>query len=277
MQVKQTKTFSLGSDGQLRLATKGDDLECSTASEWKLRMALQRKSLAMDLAGLVSYQVSETWHTYLYTVREREVPKDTKQVSLQQILDADKRLWILLSEEVRGKIVAAPGSAPTCDAVIQRLSSSNDVLSYLVPQPEFRGPSLPRWEPYTSTGVKGKGKGKGKEKNKGKASEATPTISIPEGAHSTTSDGKPLCFLYSRGKCWAKKKPGPRAIIFAGSASKNMPVAIALTRAADFWDPQAATLDLVARVTATNGLHPPRPSLGHRTSSARSVVVSRGH
>ena len=175
-------------------------------------MALQRKSLAMDLAGLVSYQVAETWHTYLYTVREREVPKNTKQVSLQQILDADKRLWILLSEEVRGKIVAAPSSAPTCDAVILRLSSSSDVLSYLVPQPEFRGPSQPRWEPYTSSGVKGKGKGKGKgkERNKGKASEATPTISIPEGAHSTTSDGKPLCFLYSRGKCWAKKKPGQR-------------------------------------------------------------------
>ena len=207
LQVKQTKTFSLGSDGQLRLATKGDDLECSTAGEWRLRMALQRKSLAMDL---VSYQVAETWHTYLYTVREREVPKNTKQVSLQQILDADKRLWILLSEEVRGKIVAAPSSAPTCDAVILRLSSSSDVLSYLVPQPEFRGPSQPRWEPYTSSGVKGKGKGKGKERNKGKASEATPTISIPEGAHSTTSDGKPLCFLYSRGKCWAKKKPGQR-------------------------------------------------------------------
>ena len=210
LQVKQTNTFSLGSDGQLRLATKGDDLECSTAGEWRLRMALQRKSLAMDLAGLVSYQVAETWHTYLYTVREREVPKNTKQVSLQQILDADKRLWILLSEEVRGKIVAAPSSAPTCDAVILRLSSSSDVLSYLVPQPEFRGPSQPRWEPYTSSGVKGKGKGKGKERNKGKASEATPTISIPEGAHSTTSDGKPLCFLYSRGKCWAKKKPGQR-------------------------------------------------------------------
>ena len=82
-----------------------------------------------------------SWHTHFYTVREREVPKNTKQVSLQRILDADKRLWILLFEEVRGKIVAAPSSAPTCDAVILRLSSSSDVLSYLVPQPEFRGPS----------------------------------------------------------------------------------------------------------------------------------------
>ena len=188
LQVKQTKTFSLGSDGQLRLATKGDDLECSTAGEWRLRMALQRKSLAMDLAGLVSYQVAETWHTYLYTVREREVPKNTKQVSLQQILDADKRLWILLSEEVRGKIVAAPSSAPTCDAVILRLSSSSDVLSYLVPQPECRGPSQPRWEPYTSSGVKGKGKGKGKERNKGKASEATSIILFDSVATSMHTD-----------------------------------------------------------------------------------------
>ena len=58
LQVKQTKTFSLGSDGQLRLATKGDDLECSTAGEWRLRMALQRKSLAMDLARVTSSPTS---------------------------------------------------------------------------------------------------------------------------------------------------------------------------------------------------------------------------
>ncbi|CAE7853945.1 unnamed protein product, partial [Symbiodinium necroappetens] len=67
LQVKQAKTFALGSDGQLRITAKGDDLECSTAGEWKLRMALQRKSLAMDLAGLASFQVSEAWHTYLFT------------------------------------------------------------------------------------------------------------------------------------------------------------------------------------------------------------------
>ena len=59
LQVKQAKTFSLGCDGQLRVANKGDDLECSTAGEWKLRMALQRKSLAMDLTNLASFQVTE--------------------------------------------------------------------------------------------------------------------------------------------------------------------------------------------------------------------------
>ena len=211
LQVKQSKTFALGSDGQLRLSHRVDDLECSTAGEWKLRMALQRKSLAMDLAGLVSFQVSEGWHTYLFTVREREVPKNMKQVSLQQILDADKRLWILLAEEVRGKIVSRPGADPVCDSIIQRLSSSNDVLSYLTPQHEIRQPSIPRWEPYTPRGRGGKGKGKDKDKDKNKASDSSASqLSIPEGAHKTTSDGKPLCFLFSRGKCWTKKKPGQR-------------------------------------------------------------------
>eukprot|EP00439_Symbiodinium_sp_Y106_P005266 s11775_g1.t1 len=62
LQVKQAKTFSLGSDGQLRVANKGEDLACSTAGEWKLRMALQRKALAMDLANLASFQVTEAWH-----------------------------------------------------------------------------------------------------------------------------------------------------------------------------------------------------------------------
>ena len=208
LQVKQAKTFSLGSDGQLRVANKGEDLECSTAGEWKLRMALQRKALAMDLANLASFQVTEAWHTYLFTVREREVPKHMRPVTLQQILDADKRLWVLLAEEVRGKIVTRPGADPICDSIIERLRASNDVLSYLAPQPEVRVPSVPRWEPYAP---KGKGKGKGKSKSKQTATESAPSApSLPDGAHSVTGDGKPLCFLYNRGKCWAKKKAGQR-------------------------------------------------------------------
>ena len=75
-----------------------------------------------------------------------------KPVSLQQILDADKRLWVLLAEEVRGKIVSRPGQDPVCDAIIERLCASNDVLSYLAPQPEVRIPSVPRWGPYTPRG-----------------------------------------------------------------------------------------------------------------------------
>ena len=64
------------------------------------------------------------------------------------------------------------------------------------------------WEPYAP---KGKGKGKGKSKSKQTATESAPSApSLPDGAHSVTGDGKPLCFLYNRGKCWAKKKAGQR-------------------------------------------------------------------
>ena len=66
----------------------------------------------------------------------------------------------------------------------------------------------------------------------------------------------------SVGQRRSRGSAAPRAIIFVGSALKNMPVAIALTRAAD---PRAAALDLVARVTVKDGLRPPRPSLGQKT------------
>ena len=69
----------------------------------------------------------------------------------------------------------------------------------------------------------------------------------------------------SVGQGRSRGSAAPRAIIFVGSALKNMPVAIALTRAADFWDPRAAALALVARVTVKDGLRPPRPSLGQKT------------
>ena len=70
------------------------------------------------------------------------------------------------------------------------------------------------------------------------------------------------------GRRRSRGSAAPRAIIFAGSALKSMPGAIALTRATDSRDRQVATRGLgvcFGRV------------LGARPSSARSVVVGRGH
>ena len=234
LQVKQAKTFSLGSDGQLRVANKGEDLECSTAGEWKLRMALQRKALAMDLANLASFQVTEAWHTYLFTVREREVPKHMRPVTLQQILDADKRLWVLLAEEVRGKIVTRPGADPICDSIIERLRASNDVLSYLAPQLKFvclppLGGSL--------TLLKEKGGARGSQSPSSRppnrplqlrACQMVPTAS--------PGMGSPCASCTIAGSVGLRRRPAsdaPRAFIFVGFASRSTRDASAPTGAAD--------------------------------------------
>ena len=92
LQVKQAKNFSIGPDGNLKVGQAAPDLTCSTSGELRLRAALRRKALAMDLSGVLSYKVAELWHTSLFTCLQREAPPGYKAVTINQIMEADKRL-----------------------------------------------------------------------------------------------------------------------------------------------------------------------------------------
>ncbi len=204
---KFQQTFSLSSDGNLKVKQADTDTECSVTGEMRLREAYRRKALAMDMANMVSYQVAEEWHSYLFMAIQRETPKGFKNVSLSQIIAADKRLWVLISESTRGAVVPAPGMVKPCDNEMDRLSRGPDVLSFLMPVPDLperkqQPDKVKVWDgPYDKPG---KGKGKGKQSSGDGASSLPPDCSLKFG------DNKPICGLYNRGKCWAKVKPGKR-------------------------------------------------------------------
>ena len=206
--TKQTNAFHLAPDGNLKLKEKDVDLECPISGELRLREAYRRKALAMDLAALVSYRVAEEWHSYLFMALQREVPKGFRSISVAQLMAADKRLWILLSEQTRGEVHSRAGQDKPCDSALTKLSSSHDVLNFLIPIPDVsdRQPSSSRSSPYPDTKNKGKGKG-GKQSSKSAPATEAP---LPEGCSLQKADGKPVCGLFNRGKCWHKTKPGKR-------------------------------------------------------------------
>ena len=212
LQVKQAKNFAIGSDGNLKVGHTTPDFTCSTSGELRLRSALRRKALALDLSGILTFKAAELWHTHLFTCLQRETPPGYKPVTVSQIMEADKRLWILLSELARGSVAPKLGSPAPCDSSFTKLTESQEILSYLAPLPmpppipEF---PRPRWEPCP--GPKGKGKQKGKTKDTGKTQNPV-QVELPEGAKTNTEDGKPLCFAFNRGRCWHSKrvKPGKR-------------------------------------------------------------------
>ena len=86
LQVKQAKNFSIGSDGNLKVGQATPDFTCSTSGELRLRAALHRKALAMDLSGVLSYKVAELWHTSLFTCLQREAPPGYKAVTVSQTM-----------------------------------------------------------------------------------------------------------------------------------------------------------------------------------------------
>lgn len=208
--VKKDPAVSTDSTGLLKLGSKSADPTCEANTELKLRSAMQRRSLAMDQAGLVSFETIEGWIQFLFLQLVKEQPKGFAKVSLQQILDCDKHLFVLASHRTMGDLLGRTGGPKPLDGVIKELMGSNEVLQYLSPLPgakpqhdpppfsNFQRP--PKAQRMDKPGKSG-GKGQGGQNNKFK---------IPDDAVTHDDENHPLCFGWQFGKCKFKGPPGKR-------------------------------------------------------------------
>ena len=130
--VKRDPTVSTDASGMLKVGTKQTDPSCEANTELKLRSAWQRRNLAMDLAGLATFDIVEGWIQYLFQQLLKEQPRGFSKISLQQILDCDKHLFVLAAHETMGKLSSGPEVDKPLDAVIEKLRESNEVLQYLI-------------------------------------------------------------------------------------------------------------------------------------------------
>lgn len=197
--AKTDKTLSVDSDGNLKVTSKLEKFEhCDTGSEWTLRQAWARRSLAFDLAGLATFQAMEAWVHKLYVTLERQAPPGYHSVALTQVLAADRHLFTLAASNLLGSLVSAPGREKPLDEQLRALSEHSEVLQFLNHLPVPPSGSNPLKRPAQGqTAGKGKGKNKGK-KSKGKGTGGS--VTVPDGAVTKLGD-KPLCFAFNCGSC----------------------------------------------------------------------------
>ena len=88
----------------LKTLCRFSEKECDTGSAHLLRVALQRRALAYDVANLFRYDIMERWHQSLFDRLHHEPPPGYLAPSLHQIVAADKALWLLVSEGTRAKL-----------------------------------------------------------------------------------------------------------------------------------------------------------------------------
>lgn len=209
---KKDPTISTDATGMLRLGTKPQDLTCEAGTELKLRSAWQRRSLAMDMAGLASFETIEGWVQFLFSHLLREQPKGFQRITVQQLVDCDRQLFVLAAHTTMGKLQAPAGEAKPLDKTIDKLKDSTEVLQFLSPLPASkqdaskRDRSPPRGSPHKhQRSDKGGGKNKTKSGSKGSSKPQ-----IPDGCVTHDCDGKPLCFGFQTGRCGFKGPPGKR-------------------------------------------------------------------
>ena len=71
-------------------AVREEKLTADLSGEFRVRVALQRRSLALDLCKMATYSYIESYHDRLFRLMLSEVPDSHANISMAQILSADK-------------------------------------------------------------------------------------------------------------------------------------------------------------------------------------------
>ncbi|CAE7347235.1 unnamed protein product [Symbiodinium sp. CCMP2592] len=176
--AKKDSSIQIDAEGNLKLGTKVPDPVCDTNGAYALRQAFFRRSLALDLGNLCTFEVMEEWVNTIFELTQRQVPTGYTKVSLSQIVAADKELFIRAANNLEGKLQKPVGATKPLDAELKRLSVSHDITQFLSPLLTPPPPAHPNKRPQDGDddAPPKKTKGKGDKGNKGGGKGKTPRL-----------------------------------------------------------------------------------------------------
>ena len=202
MHSKSEPSIEFQPDGTMKLSKKQMEIKAETSGDLKVKMAMQRRALAYHIAGICSYQTLDALIQRMFSLMTKEPVKGFRAITLQQVINADREMWMLAAQEARGKNLLDP-SKPL-DSVLELSFKSPETSYHLLPLPQTGGkgdnaPSQregPRGDPPLKRQFKGSGQpGPKRAKGKGKG------IDLPAGCVSETGSGQRICFQYNWMRC----------------------------------------------------------------------------
>ena len=226
-QTKGTKELALDTSGaSLTITEKASSAQAKLGTEMATYRAMQRRGLAFDLVGVLSYKVHEKWLQKAFSRLQDPAIPGYAPISLAQVLRADKALWLVLAQTS----VKLERAAPNADLATPRCLAA-EVSFLLLPLPANAEATLQiPWDgkagqsqklarsEFWGKGRKGKDKGgkmpgggkdqwgfkEGRRWNQwtreGKGSQ-TPMPFKLRGGVAVTPQGEPICFGANLGEC----------------------------------------------------------------------------
>ena len=193
---RDDKMLSVDGAGHVSLRSQPAKVDADVSSDLLLKLALTRRGLALDQAGVITFSEHERWVEALFVARFRDPPDSYARVTLQQLMHADRQLFVEAADRTRQGIQLVADGKPV-DKIWHDAMSCNNVTHLLQPL-VLPPPSSNRPGPYDDRRHR-KGKGKSKGKGKGKGAVRMPA-ELSEGVPSTTR-GLPICFDHNLGRC----------------------------------------------------------------------------
>ena len=233
---KAAKEISID-QSSLIVRDKAQDLNCSTATELDTTNAMRRRALAFDLVKACNYHIMNSYHAELFDHLHLQAPPGYAQVTLIQLLRADRAAWLHIAEKLTSLKRDNHGVLPL-ETELQNVLAHPTVSFHLLPLPlksasdkpvhPKAAPQPPRKTRSRSpirTQAPSKGKGKGKN-NKGKRGRGP---NIPRGLIGKslqTKSGDRLCWAFNLPQGCQEAKAGekcPRGVHLCSEPNCEQP------------------------------------------------------
>ena len=140
--VKDPKQIVKVESQVLRIENETSTDDADHGTELKLMWCLQRRGFALDMTGVVSWDIHEKWVDTLFRSYASDVSQATRPVTLSQLIKADCEMWTLLAREHHTVKPDAHGEKPL-DIAISRMQHDPRIIIHLMPQPIGRQGAAP--------------------------------------------------------------------------------------------------------------------------------------
>lgn len=172
--------------------------EADLADSMKIRTALQRRSLALDIAGIMGYEFSEEYHNYLFSLMAMTVPDGYRQIDTVQLLNADRVIYLRMMEFTREGVIVLPNGVKPLELALTEARKHPLVTCALQPLARATGSGKggkggraqkQKQSPYQQG--KKSGEAKGAKKGAKKGPGLPPSFA---GLWTRTTEGYNVCF-----------------------------------------------------------------------------------
>ncbi|CAE7262817.1 unnamed protein product, partial [Symbiodinium microadriaticum] len=117
----------------LKVSASQVETKADVTTPLMLHFAFQRRGIAFDQCGLIEWSTHQDYLHRLLFALSAPVPPGFSQVTIQQIVRADKELWTIMARECMPPFKAKPDGTKPLDVSMSKLMLDSRVQMWLLP------------------------------------------------------------------------------------------------------------------------------------------------
>ena len=110
-------------------------VETDVSDSLRVQWAFMRRGLAFDSCKLFTWATHQAWVQKLLDCLSTVPPPGFSQISVSQVIRADKELFVMMAREAKPPFKATAAGVSPLDAEMKRLMNDPRILQFLLPMP----------------------------------------------------------------------------------------------------------------------------------------------